>query len=144
MVGQQQPVRWGALFACQPCPLRGLVDVAGEQDPLTIGLDLQHAGQLIAVACHLPLPQTEAHIVPLPAATAFATFGAQIRRKARRLATDYPINPQQPLNRVRTARMIIIGMTQQQQVQPSHAKGRSEGTTTRSPVSKSPCFGPAS
>ena len=51
MVGQQQPVRWGALFACQPCLLRGTVDVAGEQDPLTIGLDLQRRS---ADCCRVP------------------------------------------------------------------------------------------
>ncbi|MNN76934.1 hypothetical protein D3C81_1933520 [compost metagenome] len=70
-------------------PLGTGVNIAGQQQALTIGLNLQHTGILIAVSRPRPMPQGKPHSVPLPLLATDTGQSAQFIRQVRRFAADH-------------------------------------------------------
>ncbi|MNM97463.1 hypothetical protein D3C81_1099680 [compost metagenome] len=121
-MGRLQPLRRHGQWTVEQHAFGMAVDVAGQQQALAIGLDLQYAGTLIAVVSVRPLPELKTYAVPLPLLATCTGFGVQLRGQPRRVTADYLIDSQTPADRQSAAGVIGVGMAEQHQIEFFHAQ----------------------
>src|SRR5690606_28755345 len=99
--------------------------IPGQQHRPVPDYDTQHTGLLVG-RCRWwrTVEDLEAHPVPAPALPRHTGLGAETGILISRLPGEHPGHRHMADNEGRTAGMIVIGVTEQQQIQPAHPQGQ--------------------
>ncbi len=92
------------------------VDIARQQQTLAPGVDAEHARGWIAVRPLLPAPRGKHHAIPLPARTALAQSGVELRCEPDQLAAQHPAHRKGLVNRRCASGMVRVGVADQHQI----------------------------
>lgn len=113
MMRRLQPVGGHRQRRVEQRPFSVAIDIAGQQQTLTVGLHLQDAGFRVAANSIRPLPHFKHDPVPLPLLATDTRLGAQKRRQALGFAAYHAPDRHASGHCGRAPRVIGIGMAEQ-------------------------------
>ncbi|CAB5637688.1 Uncharacterised protein [Pseudomonas putida] len=119
-----QPVDPRCFRGRQPGPFGTGLHVSRQQQPLTLRLDQQHTGAVIAALPIGPAPHRKAHAIPHPLLATYARLQLQVIQQ---FAADHPFDRQATHDCASTTGVVGMGVADQHQVQAAHpqlAQGR--------------------
>ncbi|MNT22573.1 hypothetical protein D3C72_1579610 [compost metagenome] len=117
MVRRLQPVDPGRFCGRKPGPFGTGFHISRQQQPLTLRLDQQHTGAVIAALPLSPAPQRKAHAIPRPLVATDTRLQLHV---IQHFAADHPFDRQTTHDCASTTGVVGMGVADQHQVQAAH------------------------